>query len=129
MRIRMQEGIGFTLRFGVAISVLLVIAGLALMFADGGGGGYTLSQIASTSSRVNTSLFSLSAIAAAAQNLDGLGFVLLGLVVLVATPIARVVLSIAAFASERSLLYTAITLIVLINLLVALLIVPGIIAG
>jgi uncharacterized membrane protein len=126
---KMQESIGFTLRAGVAISVLLTIIGLALLFVDNGGGGYTLAEIASASSRVNTASFSLPDIAAGVQNLDGLGFVLLGLVVLVATPIARVILSVIAFARERNALYTLITLIVLLNLLATLLIIPRLIAG
>ena len=43
----------------------------------------------------------------------GRGLIQLGLVLLIATPVARVVVSLVAFARQRDLLYTVFTLIVL----------------
>ena len=48
------------------------------------------------------------------------GLIQLGLLVLIATPIARVAFSVAAYLSERDWLYSAITLIVLAILLYSL---------
>lgn len=49
----------------------------------------------------------------------------LGIAVLFATPVVRVFLSIFSFAMERNWLYAAITLIVFIDILVALFVVPA----
>ncbi|MCL5238958.1 MAG: DUF1634 domain-containing protein [Candidatus Marsarchaeota archaeon] len=124
---KMQDAVGTELRYGSAASVALIILGLALLVANNGGGGYSLQQIASATSRINTAQFPLQDVAASLGNLDGLSFILLGLMVLVATPILRVAISVVAFAKERNALYTLITLIVLLNLLVALLVVPGLV--
>jgi uncharacterized membrane protein len=50
-----------------------------------------------------------------------LSIIQLGLLLLIATPIARVVFSVAAFAWERDFMYVGISLIVLIVLLYSLL--------
>ncbi len=121
---KMQDAVGIELRYGSAASVLLVLLGLTLLVINNGGGGYSLQQIASASSNINTAQFQLQDVAASLANLDGLGFILLGLMVLVATPILRVAISVVAFAKERNALYTMITLVVLVNLLVALLVIP-----
>ncbi len=125
---RMQQAVGIVLRYGSVASVLLVIFGLALLVADGGGGGFSIAQISSPASAINTSQFPARGVAAALENLDGLGFVLLGLMVLVATPITRVAVSVIGFIAEGNRLYTTITLIVLIELLVALFLLPTLIA-
>jgi uncharacterized membrane protein len=56
---------------------------------------------------------SVEGIFAAARQLSGRGLVQLGLLVLVATPIARVLFSIAGFVRQRDWLYVGVTLIVL----------------
>jgi uncharacterized membrane protein len=50
----------------------------------------------------------------------GRGLIQLGLVLLIATPVARVALSLAAFARERDVLYSIFTLIVLVTLALSL---------
>ncbi len=55
-----------------------------------------------------------------AFSLQGRGMIALGLLLLVATPVARVIFSIFAFASERDWAYVVITLIVLAVLLYSL---------
>jgi len=55
----------------------------------------------------------LPGIFAAALNLRGRGIIQLGILMLVATPIARVAFSVIAFALERDYLYVLITLVVL----------------
>lgn len=58
-------------------------------------------------------LRSVSGIARAALSLHGDGIIQLGLLFLIATPVARVVFSVFAFAVQRDLLYVVVTLIVL----------------
>jgi uncharacterized membrane protein len=55
----------------------------------------------------------LQSIASTALSLKSQGIIQLGLLLLIATPIARVILSVFAFAFQRDALYVVITLIVL----------------
>ncbi len=66
-------------------------------------------------------LRSVSGIVTDALSLRGRGIIQLGLLALIATPIARVAFSVFAFARQRDFLYVAITLIVLAVLLFSLL--------
>jgi uncharacterized membrane protein len=52
--------------------------------------------------------------------LNPLGLIQLGLLLLIATPVARVVFSVAGFAIERDWMYVVITLLVLLTLLYSL---------
>jgi len=63
--------------------------------------------------------------ASSLTNLNGLAFILLGLIVLMATPILRVAIGIAQFAHERNWLYTFITAIVFMNLMLAIFVIPA----
>ena len=63
----------------------------------------------------------VSGIVTAAVSLRGRGIIQFGLLILIATPIARVIFSVFAFALERDFLYVAITLIVLAVLLFSIL--------
>ena len=58
--------------------------------------------------------------------LDPLSFVILGLMVLIATPVLRVALGIVSFAMERDWLYVFITTVVFVNLMLAIFILPSI---
>jgi uncharacterized membrane protein len=53
-------------------------------------------------------------------SLNPLGLIQLGLLLLIATPVARVVFSVAGFAIERDWMYVVITLLVLLTLLYSL---------
>ncbi len=66
-------------------------------------------------------LLSVSGTVSAAFAGDPAAIVQLGLLILIATPIARVIFSIFAFAAERDWMYVGITLIVLGILLASLL--------
>jgi len=65
-------------------------------------------------------LHSLHGIVRDAMTLNGRGIIQLGLLFLIATPVARVVFSIFGFAEERDGLYVFFTLIVLAILLFSL---------
>ena len=58
-------------------------------------------------------LRTIQGVTAAALQLRGRGIIQLGLLLLIATPIARVIFSVFAFALQKDWLYVAITLIVL----------------
>ncbi len=65
-------------------------------------------------------LRSVAGIVRAAAALDGPGLIQFGLLLLVATPIMRVVISLVGFARENDRLYVLITLTVLVVLVVSL---------
>jgi uncharacterized membrane protein len=56
--------------------------------------------------------------------LQGADFILLGIIVLILTPITRVITSVLSFLYERNWLYVLITVIVFIDIMVAIFIVP-----
>ncbi|AAK40381.1 DUF1634 domain-containing protein [Saccharolobus solfataricus] len=119
--------IGNTLRIGVIISAIIIIFGVALLFVNNGSNGFTITQISSSNSIVNSSIFKPSEIFSGLPKLYGLDYIYLGLMVLIATPVLRVLLGIAQFASERNKLYTIITIIVFFNLMFAIFLLPIII--
>ena len=117
----LETVIGYTLRLGVITAAVLVLAG----------GVYYLIEKAHTPADYHTfhpaakHALDLSAIVQNALALNSLGIIQLGLLVLIATPIVRVILSVVAFALERDLLYVTVTVVVLAVLLYSFL-APGV---
>ena len=105
------------LRAGVTASASIVLAGGLLFLARHG--------FMHASYRVfrgePTDLREITGIARAALNLHGPGIIQLGLLFLIATPVARVAFAAFAFAVERDWLYVGISAFVLIVLLYSLL--------
>jgi uncharacterized membrane protein len=100
------------LTVGVAISASLIGAGFLASFAVGWQGSIAGSGTASTLATTD-----FSNLTARLGILQPLAICQLGLLVLLATPVARVAASVVAFAMERDRLYAAITLAVLAVLL------------
>lgn len=113
---RMEGVIGNLLRTGVILSAALVAAGGSVYLARHGG------------ERVDRGIFrgepadlrSMGGILHDAFALHGRGIIQLGLLVLIATPVARVAFSVFAFLREGDRLYVAVTLVVLAVLLYSL---------
>ena len=111
-----EEIIGTLLRTGVIMAAAVVLAG----------GIFYL--VAHGSSSVHYGVFRgepsdlrhVAGIFRRALGLDSLGIMQLGLVLLIATPVARVAFTVFAFLFERDWTYVVITLIVLILLLYSL---------
>jgi uncharacterized membrane protein len=116
------------LKIGVTISVLLIMFGVVLLFSESSSGSLSINTIALSNSSVNSASFSLGSVIKDTMRLQGLGFIFLGLAVLIATPVVRVILSILFFVEEENWLYVFITILVLFNLLFAILIVPSLIS-
>lgn len=116
------------LRIGIFLSVAVMGGlGLALVVLHGGGLGHSLMDVADPSSRVNTASISIKTIIAGLQEWDGISFMLLGLVLLIIMPIAMVLINVVRFSLERDKWYTLFAVITLVNLLIALLVVPGLV--
>ena len=101
--------IGRLLQVGVAIATVVVLLGSVLLVARHG--RETVDHRVFHGAAAN--LTSVGAIVHAALAGDPLAITQLGLVLLIATPIARVALTLVAFVVQRDWLYTGLTALVL----------------
>jgi len=115
------------LKYGVFISIALLVLGIIMLFIHNGGMGISLSKIVDPSGHVDTSKITIMAVVTGVMRLDGLSLMLFGLMVLIAIPVAMVSLNLVRFVLEKDKLYTAMALITLINLLIAIFVLPMII--
>ncbi len=115
---RVEGIIGNLLRIGVIASALVVLAGGVLyLMRDGRQPTPDLHEFHEQPQELRSPLRILGD----AAKLDSLGLIMLGLLLLIATPVARVIFSVAAFALQRDYLYVLFTLLVLAVLLYSLL--------
>lgn len=122
--VEFEDIIGWSLRIGVIISAILIIFGIALVVVNHGAGPYTFSQLVSPDSNISTKTISFNNFMNGVKDLNGVYIILLGLIVLIATPVLRVAIGIAQFAKQKDYLYTAITIVVFFNLMFAIFIIP-----
>jgi uncharacterized membrane protein len=106
---RFESLIGSMLRVGVILAATVVLVGGVLYLINFGAvtPDYRIFRGEASDLR------SMRAIFRDATSGHSRGLMQLGLLILIATPIARVAFSVAAYLSERDWLYTAITLLVL----------------
>jgi len=114
---QMDRIISFVLRGGVLFSAGLLILGALLYFARVLWGGAPADPLSFP--------HTLGDVFSGLGHGDPLAILVLGLIVLLLTPVARVAISIFAFARERDWLYVAITTLVLLILLVSFLLGRG----
>jgi len=108
--------IGNLLRAGVLIAATVVVIGALIYLSH-----YAMQPADFGVFRGEAAaLRTLPAIVTGAAHLRGKSIMQLGLLLLIATPIARVMFSVIGFADERDYLYVALTLIVLAVLLYSL---------
>ncbi|HSZ00545.1 MAG TPA: DUF1634 domain-containing protein [Terriglobales bacterium] len=112
-----EEIVGTLLRVGVSLSAFVVAIGAAIYLARHGREPANYRVFHGEPS----DLRSLSGIVRDAFRLRGRGIIQLGLLLLIATPVARVAFSIWGFAEEHDRLYMIFTGMVLIVLLYSLL--------
>jgi uncharacterized membrane protein len=105
------------LRYGVALSLALIAVGVALMFATGSTGyaGSLDPAVLLGPGGPGTIAWPHSLAAVASGLLAGRPYALIvcGLLLLIATPVIRVAISVVTFAVERDYQYALITLVVL----------------
>ena len=104
--VRLQGLVSRLLRGGVYLSASLLITGLILWYGRG-----------PTASAPAGNMLPFTHLLPALAEGSGAAVVLLGLLVLVVTPLSRVVVSVALFASVRDRAFTAVTSLVLAILL------------
>jgi uncharacterized membrane protein len=113
-----EVAIGRLLRGGVVLSICVVIAGMALTFVhhpEYVTSRSALGQLTRAGERFPSTI---REVISGVRSGEGEAIVMVGLLLLVATPVARVALSIIVFIIERDRLYTMITAAVLLILLV-----------
>jgi len=120
-----NDVIAYSLRAGVLISAALLFIGFMLLIIEGRAGYYSISQVTSTASLINSSYFNANTLIKGTMSMNPIAITFLGLVVLIATPVLRVVLGLAQFIREKDYIYSAITAVVLFNLLFAIFILPS----
>jgi uncharacterized membrane protein len=112
-----QQLVGRLLQTGVLLSAFVVAVGGAMLLARYGGATADFRNFAGEPA----SLTSVAGILHSVLGGDRRALVQLGLVLLIATPVARVALTLGAFIFQRDRLYVAITTVVLALLLYGLL--------
>jgi len=114
---RLETIIGQLLRVGVLLAAATVLLGGVLYLAARHGDRVHYQTFVAGGPDTRT----LAGIVRSAVRLESPGIIQFGLLLLIATPVARVALAIAGFALERDRLYTVVSAIVLLILLASLL--------
>jgi uncharacterized membrane protein len=106
---QVEQMVGNILRIGVTLAALVVLAGGATYLVQHAADAPHYGVFSGEKSNLRT----LSGIIASARELRSLGIVQVGLLLLIATPVARVTFSLFAFLRKRDWAYVAVTAIVL----------------
>ncbi len=110
---KLEQVLGLLLRTGVLLAAFVVAIGAVLFLVHHGMQQPHFSLFQGQPPELR----SVGAIVVAAFNLDALAVIQMGLLLLIATPIARVLYSLVGFVIERDWMYIAVTAIVLALLL------------
>ncbi len=110
--------LGKLLRTGVFLSAAVVFIGAVIYLVRHGSSPMDFGAFRGEPAEFRT----IRGIITATIALRGRGIIQLGLLLLIATPVARVALSIVGFAEERDRLYVALTSIVFVILMYSLLV-------
>jgi uncharacterized membrane protein len=116
---RTEAAIGVVLRIGVAVSLLVIAAGTLRSFVQDGGYGTLASDVPRLAGPAGAFPRSGSWLLGGLKALNGQAIIVAGLLLLIATPVMRVAVSIVVFARERDRTYTAIAAAVLMLLLLS----------
>lgn len=121
----MNAFVGNVLRYGVILSALVVLVGIVELLAAFGPSDSS-SYLAYTSGSVPHGIFpvSLTSLVDGVVTFDPFSWIELGAIFLIATPVARVVVSVFLFATEKDKVYVVVTTIVLALLLFSMLATP-----
>lgn len=109
---RLENIIGRLLQTGVLLAAAIVVAGGALYLAHHSSDPVDYRAFVPGSGGLRT----LSGMARSAAHFQSEGLIQFGLLLLIATPVARVAFALVGFALERDRLYTVVSLIVLLIL-------------
>lgn len=106
---RLEMAMGRMLQIGVTIAAAVVFIGGVIYLAQNGGSLRDYEHFHAATSATTT----VAGIFAAAAHLDPRGIMDFGILLLIATPVCRVIFGVVGFAWLRDKLYTIVSLIVL----------------
>jgi uncharacterized membrane protein len=117
--------VGNVLRYGVLISAIIIVFGTIELIAAGGNSD-VLGSIVYNPDKIPHGNFdvSLSGLVSGLVGLQPYALIELGALVLIATPVSRVLISVFLFAAEGDKLYVVVTAVVLTLLLFSMLVAP-----
>ena len=121
----MNEVVGNVLRFGVVAAAVVILIGTVLLVANSGFSGIS-NALTYNPNHIPHGTFDVSLIGLV-KGLVGFqpySVIELGVIVLIATPVSRVLISVLLFAAEGDRLYVYITIVVLALLLFSMLVTP-----
>jgi uncharacterized membrane protein len=113
---KVEDLVGSLLRAGVFLAALIVFCGAIVYLAKHGAEAADYRVFHGEPNQLRT----ISGVLREALAFQGRGIIQLGLLLLIATPVARVALSIIGFAAERDRMYAGFGVIVLLILLYSL---------
>ncbi|MCE5228713.1 DUF1634 domain-containing protein [bacterium] len=111
-----ERVVGTLLRTGVLLAAAVVIVGAIMFLFEHGTDRFDFHEFHG----IRPEICTLGGIVHQAFTLHSRGIIQLGLLLLIATPVARVLFSVFAFALENDRVYVAITIVVLTILLFSL---------
>ena len=110
---QVEQIVGNLLRTGVILATAVVLIGAVVYLSQHGGEHHDYQEFRGEPTRLK----SLTGVVNDVMAGKGSGILMLGLLLLLATPVARVAFSIFAFLKQRDLLYVGVTVVVLSVLL------------
>ncbi|MDA4126510.1 MAG: DUF1634 domain-containing protein [Thaumarchaeota archaeon] len=121
----MTAVVGNVLRYGVLISAIIIVFGTIELIAASGNSD-VLGNIVYNPDKIPHGNFdvSLSGLVIGLVGLQPYALIELGAIVLIATPVSRVLISVFLFAAEGDKLYVVVTAVVLFLLLFSILVTP-----
>ncbi|MCI2412346.1 MAG: DUF1634 domain-containing protein [Cuniculiplasma sp.] len=127
---KLIEIVSVILKVAVYLSMGSIIVGIVLLFIKNGADGYSLSTLAnysnySVAKSYSSIIFSPTKIPEGIITLDPLGFISLGLWVLIFTPVSVLFTSLVDYIYQKNKLYVVLTFLVLFNLFTAIFIIPS----
>ena len=121
----MNVVIGRVLRYGVIVSAAIIVLGIVRLATTGVDGNVS-SFLVYNSGTIPHGVFSVSfaGIVQGLETLNPLSIIEVGVIVLIATPVSRVLISVVLFRAEGDMQYVLITAVVLALLLFSMLVTP-----
>ncbi len=118
--------VSFILRGAVLLSMSCLAVGVILLFVKNGAEGIPLSHFANYQEyNISSNIFPPNKIPNGILTLDPLGFISLGLWVLIFTPVTVLFSSLVDYIYQKNKLYVLLTFLVLFNLFTAIFIIPA----
>lgn len=127
-RIDFRTAIGLVLRYGVVSSFVIVALGAALLFFEGQTGYYPLGTAQEMFDAQTKFLVGLQPLLQGVASAKPYAIIDLGLIVLLATPVMRVLISILLFIEEKRYIFVGITVTVLAILLLSMFVVAPLVS-